>query len=81
MCIRDRLKDVIKYKKCFFRNGFSNYEACLTKHFKLIPNQAVLDQLKKDYQGMESMIYGDVPEFSMIIDTLTVLEKDINERF
>ena len=77
----DLLKDVIKYKKCFFRSGFSNYDACLTKHFKLIPNQAVLDQLKKDYQGMKSMIYGDVPEFSTIIDTLTVLEKDINERF
>ncbi|ARN76274.1 hypothetical protein BST96_02675 [Oceanicoccus sagamiensis] len=75
----DLLKDVIKYKKCFFRSGFANYDACLTNTFKLVPSKAVLDELEKDYRSMRDMIYGDAPDFSTIITSLTELEKTINE--
>jgi hypothetical protein len=74
----DLLKDVIKYKKCFFRSGYANYDACLTKNFKLIPNKTVLDELEKDYRNMRDMIYGDAADFSTIMKSLTELETAIN---
>ncbi|MEE8058490.1 MAG: nucleotidyl transferase AbiEii/AbiGii toxin family protein [Pseudomonadales bacterium] len=75
----DLLKDVVKYKKCFYRSGFANYDACLTKNFKLIPEQSMLDELEKDYRGMQTMIDGDVPIFNAIIQSLSELETTINQ--
>lgn len=72
------LHDVVKHKKCFFRSGFANYDACLAKNFKLIPDQLVLEQLEKDYRNMRDMIYGDAPAFSDIVDSLRSLETEIN---
>ncbi len=76
---RDLLKDVVKHKKCFYRSAFANYDACLTHDFKLIPDEAVINHLKNDYMNMRGMIYGEVPAFEEIIQTLTVLEKTLNK--
>ena len=73
------LNDVIKYKKCFFRSGFANYDACLQNNFKLIPSSDVLKELEKDYRNMRDMLYGNSAEFSAIVDSLTALEITINE--
>jgi len=74
----DLLKDVIKHKKCFFRSGFANYDACLEKRFKLVPEKTILEELEKDYRNMRDMVYGDAPTFKDIIDSLRSLETEIN---
>jgi len=76
----DLLNDVIKYKKCFFRSSFANYDACLTNNFKLIPETSALTELEKDYRNMRDMIYGEAPSFETIIGSLTNLEKTLNNQ-
>ena len=35
--------------------------------------------LNRDYQAMASMIFGDVPKFSAVLETIEALEKKINQ--
>ena len=35
---------------------------------------------EKDYDAMRVMIFGEVPQFSRIIETLAGLEKEINHK-
>ncbi|NHO87817.1 nucleotidyl transferase AbiEii/AbiGii toxin family protein [Pseudoteredinibacter isoporae] len=72
------LNDVINYKKCFYRSGFANYDACANKGFKLIPKDTVLAELEKDYRNMQDMIYGEAPTFDAIISSLSQLEITLN---
>jgi flagellar biosynthesis/type III secretory pathway protein FliH len=46
---------------------------------KLIPSEAHLGELRKDYRSMAVMIHGQIPDFDQIIDTLELLEKQINQ--
>jgi hypothetical protein len=46
--------------------------------FKLIPGDAHLTELQRDYRSMEVMIHGQIPDFAHIIDTRKVPEARIN---
>jgi hypothetical protein len=73
------LNDVLKIKECFFRSGFSNYGACSSGKFRLIPSGDAIGELEKDYRGMKGMIYGETASFDQILSSLSELEVKINE--
>lgn len=77
---RGLLADVVKYKKRFFPYSYANYEKCLSKELRLIPDTDGLTALRDDYQVMldNAMIYGDIPTFDQIVERLQKLEKQIN---
>lgn len=72
------LKNVIKYKKKFFRCGWAKYDDALPGTFKLIPPEHILASMRKDYVEMRNMIYGDYPDFNKIIVRLADVEAEIN---
>ncbi|HCM5830638.1 nucleotidyl transferase AbiEii/AbiGii toxin family protein [Klebsiella pneumoniae] len=76
------LQDVLHIKETFFRSSFSHYDLCLSGELRLIPDAALLDALKQDYQAMlgAQMFYGDPLSFERIIERLTHLERRINQR-
>ncbi len=75
------LKDVITFKKAFFNASYANYEDCLNKQFRLIPDASNLTGLEKDYHAMidSGMFYKTPPKFDDIIETLKKLEAEMNE--
>ncbi|MFA7579956.1 nucleotidyl transferase AbiEii/AbiGii toxin family protein [Castellaniella sp.] len=75
------LQDVLHIKETFFRSGFSHYDLCLSGGLRLVPEAALLDALKQDYQAMLSaqMFYGEALPFDRIIERLTALEEEINQ--
>ena len=79
---RQLLEDVVKHKNIFFRASYTNYEACLTGNFRLIPGKALLDALRVDYETMiaDGMFEGDPPSFDWIVGRLEKLKKQINAR-
>ncbi len=79
---RQLLEDVVKHKNIFFRASYTNYEACLSGSFRLIPGKALLEALRVDYEKMiaDGMFEGDPPSFDSIIARLEKLEKQINAR-
>jgi hypothetical protein len=72
------LKDVVAFKMRFYRCPWANYENAKPGTFRLIPEPARLEELEKDYRQMKVMIFGDVPKFDQIINTLKTLEDEIN---
>ncbi len=77
---RQLLEDVVKHKNIFFRASYTNYEACLSGSFRLIPGMALLETLRIDYEKMiaDGMFEGDPPSFDSIVARLEKLEKQIN---
>lgn len=54
------------------------YEDAVPGKIKLLPNEYQIDNLEKDYQLMENMIFGDYPSFNLILAKLKELEIEIN---
>ena len=72
------LRDVVAFKQRFYPSGWARYEDAVPGSFKLIPADAHLAELRRDYSSMEVMIHGQIPDFDQIIVALRHLEDQIN---
>lgn len=72
------LEDVVKFKDKFYYSKHSNYENATIKKINLTFNDKLLKELKDDYIKMREMIYGDYPDFDLMINSLIELEKEIH---
>lgn len=77
---RALLYDVVVFKKRFYSRGWADYDAVLNGACKLLPPQDRYQALKKDYEAMASMIFGDYPPFDTIMTILKTLEYEINQK-
>lgn len=74
----DLLRIALEMKTKFYYTKWSNYENAKIGSFKLIPPEHNLQHLKKDYDAMGQMIFGNTPSFEDILKHLKILEDDIN---
>jgi hypothetical protein len=51
------------------------------KRFKLMPSAPHPRDLEKDYDAMRVMIFGEVPPFARIMETLAGLEEEIDHQY
>ena len=81
MADRALLADVVKHKKIFYNASYANYDACLARQIRLIPEGAALAALRDDFQRMigAGMFIGEPPAFDTIVDRLRALETAINQ--
>jgi hypothetical protein len=74
----DLLKSVVLFKGKFFPRGWARYDLAVPGTLRLVPPEFRLTELTRDYDAMQVMIYGQVPDFSEIMDILSDLERQIN---
>ena len=74
------LKDVVAFKTRFYPCRWANYERARPGTFKLRPDEPHRLELEKDYDGMRVMIFGEVPPFARIVETVARLEEEINRQ-
>lgn len=72
------LKDVVDFNIMFYPTNWANFEDAKQGTIKLIPSEETLVKLSKDYNDMQSMLYGDKPTFSEIIDKIKEFENLLN---
>lgn len=72
------LQDVVAFKERFYPSRWARYEDAKPGTFKLIPAETRMAELSQDYRDMAVMIFGDIPAFDIITDTLRSLEGEIN---
>jgi hypothetical protein len=53
-------------------------DAAVPGSFALVPPAAMLDQLRPDYAAMAVMIFGEVPAFDAVMDSIAALEATVN---
>jgi len=74
----DLLKDVVDFNVKFYPTNWANFEDAKQGTFKLIPSDETLVKLSKDYNDIQSMLYGDKPTFAQIIDRIKEFENLLN---
>jgi len=72
------LKRVVKHKSLFFAQAWANYDTAKPGTFHLVQPGARIDGLRKDYDAMQAMIFGESPKWDKIIQELKRLEDSIN---
>lgn len=77
---RALLEDVVRHKRVFYNTGYANYDACLARQLRLVPDGVALDALHDDFRRMidAGMFIGSPPAFDAMIDRLRRLEAEIN---
>jgi len=74
------LADVVAFKQRFYPRGWARYDLAVPGSLRLVPDGAVLAAVEADYRAMTNMIFGTVSAFGEILETLQLLEDEINAR-
>lgn len=74
------LENVVEFKKRFYPAAWANYDAAKPGSFKLVPSDVALENLKRDYANMRQMIFGEYPDFDVILSNIKTLQDKINLR-
>jgi len=74
----DLLRHVVAFKDKFYHRGWARYDLARPGTMKLVPPAHVLATVRRDYDDMRFMIYGEVPEFEQMMLGIRELEDAIN---
>ena len=76
------LADVVKYKNVAYYAAFADYPSCLLGGMRLVPDDAAVGALTRDYLAMveSGMFDGQPPTMEEIVIRLRDLEREINAR-
>ena len=72
------LREVVDFKKKFYSCAWARYELAAPGTFQLVPPDCSLEWLRRDYAMMRNMIFGEYPNFDVILECLRELENKIN---
>ena len=76
----EMLRQVSVFKEKFYPRGWARYDNARPGSMKLMPPQHSLDILEDDYKHMQNMLFNNKPSFSMLMEGLLVLEREINSK-
>lgn len=74
----DLLRKVVEFKMKFYPRKWAQYEMAVTGTMKLVPPDYRLDALRKDYENMSEMMFGEYPSFDELMTYIAELEVEIN---
>ena len=76
----DLLLKVVEFKKKFYPRNWAEYDKARIGTLKLRPSSFFVEDLKKDYIDMKSMIYGEYPDFDTLMEEIDNIESILNKR-
>jgi len=71
-------RDCARHDRMFFNRPDLDLATACPGSFALLPHDAMLDQLRRDYAAMQVMIFGEVPTFDAVMDSVAHLEATVN---
>jgi hypothetical protein len=74
----DLLAQVIRFKKIYFAANWAQYDTAVPGTLRIVPNEALHEILRKDYQEMQEMFPNKPLSFEQILERLAALEQRIN---
>lgn len=70
--------DCVRHARMFFNRPDFDLATAAPGTYALAPHHEMLTQLEQDYNAMSGMIFGDVPAFGAVIESIVNLEKRLN---
>ncbi len=74
------LKRVAEHKRIYFRAAWAKYEEAAPGTLKLMPDDRVLTEMKRDYSQMKEMFFGIQPDWQDVIAGIDRFQKEFNRR-
>lgn len=74
----DLLRRVVDHKTKFYYVRWARYDLAVPGTLALVPPDSRITELRRDYEAMSIMMFGDPPPFQEILDELASLEGRIN---
>jgi hypothetical protein len=68
----------VRHARMFFNRPDLDLTTAQPGTFALLPHDAMLDALRRDYAAMQIMIFGDVPSFDAVMASVATLETTVN---
>jgi len=78
MALSDVRQKVVEWKARFFGSAWARYDLAVPGTFRLVPADARIDALRRDYQAMQDMYLTEPPSFTDVLKQLAELETQIN---
>jgi hypothetical protein len=72
------LAQVVRHKQTFYPSAWAQYASAAPGSFRIVPTSNRVAGLKEDYRNMSLMIFGTPPNFESILETLSQLEREVN---
>jgi Nucleotidyl transferase AbiEii toxin, Type IV TA system len=72
------LDQVVAHKRHFFRESGAHYELARKGTLRLAPDKALEGVLRRDYQKMREMYFGQEPDFEQVMNDIRRLEATFN---
>ena len=69
-------EDCGRHERMFFKRA--GQDTAAPGRFALVPPAAMLDLLRPDYQAMTVMVFGGVPAFDAVMNSIAALEATVN---
>ena len=74
------LAQVVEHKQHFFREGGGRYELAKKGTLRLAPGPQLEAALRRDYEKMREMYFGQEPDFNAVMTDIRELARAFNER-
>lgn len=74
----DLLRQVVAFKDRFYPAGSAHYDLAKPGTMRLMPTEDCGAALREDYDHMKNMIFGEKPEFDVILSAIQKMEVEIN---
>ncbi len=68
----------VRHAQMFFNRNNTGLELAKRGNFRLSPLPGMIDLLRKDYEAMQTMIFGDVPKFETILESVAHAQEQLN---
>jgi len=72
------LEEIVRNNMIFFKDNNASHETAIFGSFKLSPSSEMGSELLQDYKDMQEMFMHDQINFDNILETISELEKLIN---
>ena len=72
------VEDCVNHARVFFYRRDTGLEHVKRGAFRLTPSGGMVDRLHRDYDAMSTMIFGDVPDFRVVLDSVATAETWLN---
>lgn len=73
------LKSIIEFDRKFYIKKGVNYDEMNLQTLHLFPAENRIDDLRRDYQQMQEMIFGEKPTWNELLDFIHTLENELHD--
>lgn len=70
--------DCSEHAQIFFNSAALDLKTAYVGTFSIVPSTSMIKELKRDYEAMSGMIFGEVPTFDEVIEAISVFERKLN---